>query len=465
MAKAVSSFDESRSQTDKLRVPPHSTEAEQAVLGGLMLDNSSWDQIADRISEHDFYRHDHRIIFRAIDALSADNNPADVVTIGEWLEGRGLLDEAGGLAYLGALAKDAPGSANLKAYADIVRERSVLRQLIRTGNEIASTGFAPEGRSVSELLEVAEQQVFEIAEKGSRGKKGFVGIKKLLNQAVDRIDSLFHSDKSLTGIPTGLDRFDSMTSGLQRGDLVIVAGRPSMGKTSFAMNLAEHAAIREKVPTAVFSMEMSGEQLALRMISSLGRIDQSKVRSGKLDDEDWPRITSAVTLMSEAPIFIDDTPAMSPTEMRARARRLKREHGLGLIVVDYLQLMQVSGTKENRTNEISEISRGLKTLAKELDVPVIALSQLNRNLEQRPDKRPVMSDLRESGSIEQDADIIVFIYRDEVYNENSPEAGTAEVIIGKQRNGPTGKVRAAFLGRFTRFENLAENHYFEGDDA
>ena len=463
MVKAASSFDDSRAATDRLRVPPHSTEAEQAVLGGLMLDNSSWDQLADRLVEDDFYRHDHRLIFRAIENLSERSRPADVVTIGEWLEGQGLLDEAGGLAYIGALAKDAPGSANLKAYADIVRERSVMRQLIRTGNDIASTAHAPEGRTVSELLEHAEQRVFEIAEKGSRSKKGFVGIKKLLNEAVDRIDSLFHSDSSLTGIPTGIDAFDMKTSGLQKGDLIIVAGRPSMGKTSFAMNLAEHAAIREKVPTAVFSMEMSGEQLALRMISSLGRIDQSKVRNGKLDDEDWPRITSAVTLMSEAPIFIDDTPALSPTEMRARARRLKREHGLGLIVVDYLQLMQVAGTKENRTGEISEISRGLKSLAKELDVPVIALSQLNRNLEQRPDKRPVMSDLRESGSIEQDADIIVFIYRDEVYNENSPDAGTAEVLIGKQRNGPTGKVRTAFLGRFTRFENLAEEHYFEGD--
>ncbi|HEX7047074.1 MAG TPA: replicative DNA helicase [Gammaproteobacteria bacterium] len=464
MAGAVTRVEKNLSATDKLRVPPHSVEAEQAVLGGLMLDNRAWEQVADRLVEGDFYRHDHRLIFRSIETLAEADKPCDAVTIGEWLEQRDLLDEAGGLVYVGALAKDAPGAANIKAYADIVRERSVLRQLIRTGNDIAQSAFAPEGREVAELLEVAEQRVFEIAEKGSRTKAGPVDIKKLLKGAVDRIDSLFHSDSHITGISTGISAFDEKTAGLQRGDLVIVAGRPSMGKTSFAMNLAEHAAIREKIPTAVFSMEMSGEQLALRMISSLGRIDQSKVRTGKLDDEDWPRITSAVTLMSEAPIFIDDTPALSPTEMRARARRLKREHGLGLIVVDYLQLMQVSGTKENRTNEISEISRGLKTLAKELDVPVIALSQLNRNLEQRPDKRPVMSDLRESGSIEQDADIIVFIYRDEVYNENSPHAGTAEIIIGKQRNGPTGKVRTAFLGRFTRFENLAADHYFEGAD-
>src|SRR5690606_34141577 len=376
-----------------------------------------------------------------------------------------LLDEAGGLIYLGALAKDAPGAANIRAYADIVRERSVLRQLIRTGNDIAQAAFTPEGRDVSELLELAEQRVFEIAEKGSRGKKGFVGIRKLLTAAVERIDTLFHSDSHITGIPTGITRFDEMTAGLQRGDLIIIAGRPSMGKTSFAMNIAEHAAIREKVPTAVFSMEMPGEQLALRLISSLGRIDQSKVRTGKLDDEDWPRITSAVTLMSEAPIFIDDTPALTPTEMRARARRLKREHGLGLIVVDYLQLMQVHGTKENRATEISEISRGLKALAKELEVPVIALSQLNRGLEQRQDKRPIMADLRESGAIEQDADVIVFIYRDEVYNDESPHKGTAEVIIGKQRNGPIGMVRTAFLGRFTRFENLAAEDYMGANDA
>ncbi|HLU61458.1 MAG TPA: replicative DNA helicase [Gammaproteobacteria bacterium] len=465
MAGAVSKFTSSLSATDKLRVPPHSVEAEQAVLGGLMLDNRAWDQVADRLVEDDFYRHDHRLIFRAIEALSEAGKPCDVVTIGEWLEKQELLDEAGGLIYLGALAKDAPGAANIRAYADIVRERSVLRQLIRTGNDIAQAAFTPEGRDVSELLELAEQRVFEIAEKGSRGKKGFVGIRKLLTAAVERIDTLFHSDSHITGIPTGITRFDEMTAGLQRGDLIIIAGRPSMGKTSFAMNIAEHAAIREKVPTAVFSMEMPGEQLALRLISSLGRIDQSKVRTGKLDDEDWPRITSAVTLMSEAPIFIDDTPALTPTEMRARARRLKREHGLGLIVVDYLQLMQVHGTKENRATEISEISRGLKALAKELEVPVIALSQLNRGLEQRQDKRPIMSDLRESGAIEQDADVIVFIYRDEVYNEDSPHKGTAEVIIGKQRNGPIGMVRTAFLGRFTRFENLAAEDYMGANDA
>ncbi|MDX1454006.1 MAG: replicative DNA helicase [Gammaproteobacteria bacterium] len=461
MANAITSVEQGRS-TDQLKVPPHSVEAEQSVIGGLMLDNSSWDQIADRLGAHDFYRHDHRLIFGAIAALREADKPADAITVSEQLEQSGKLEEAGGMAYIGALAKDAPGSANVRHYADIVRERSVLRQLIRTGNEIASTAHTPEGRTPAEILEFAEQRVFEIAEKGTRAQQGFTGIRKLLTKAVDRIDELFNSDSHITGIPTGLTSFDEKTAGLQPGDLVIVAGRPSMGKTSFAMNMVEHAAIREKVPVAVFSMEMPGDQLALRMISSLGRINQGKVRTGKLDEEDWPRITSAVTLMSEAPIFIDDTPALTPTEMRARARRLKREHGLGMIVVDYLQLMQVAGTKENRATEISEISRGLKALAKELSVPVIALSQLNRGLEQRPDKRPIMSDLRESGAIEQDADLIVFIYRDEVYNEESPFKGTAEVIIGKQRNGPIGMVRAAFLGQFTRFENLASDA-FMGD--
>ncbi|MGD8378880.1 MAG: replicative DNA helicase [Gammaproteobacteria bacterium] len=453
MAGAIKSLEHDLTGPESVRVPPHSVEAEQAVLGGLMLDNSSWDQVADRLTEDDFYRHDHKLIFRAITHLAERSQPCDAVTLAEWLEGQSLLEDAGGLQYLGTLARETPSASNVKAYADIVRERSVLRQLIRTGGEIANSAFAPEGRSTAELLESAEQQVFKIAEQGNRGRRGFQGIRHLLTQAVDRIDALFHANSSITGLSTGLSEFDEKTAGLQKGDLIIVAGRPSMGKTSFAMNMAEHAAIRDKVPTAVFSMEMSGEQLAMRMISSLGRIDQSKIRTGKLDDDDWPRITSAVTLMSEAPMFIDDTPALTPSEIRARARRLKREHGLGLVVVDYLQLMQIAGNTENRATEISEISRGLKSLAKELEVPVIALSQLNRNLEQRPNKRPVMSDLRESGSIEQDADVIVFIYRDEVYNDDSPDKGTAEIIIGKQRNGPTGTVRATFLGRYTRFEN------------
>ncbi len=444
-----------------LKVPPHSIEAEQSVLGGLMLDNAAWDKVADMVAEEDFYRRDHRLIFHAIRTLAERSEPSDVVTLAEWLDKRSELEDAGGIAYLGALAANTPSAANIKSYATIVRERSVTRQLIRISNDIADAAFNPEGRSVYELLDEAEKKVYQIADQGSRSRVGFTGMKELLTKAVDRIDQLFSMDSPITGIATGYNDFDNMTAGLQRSDLVIVAGRPSMGKTSFAMNIVEHVGIKEQKPVAVFSMEMPGEQLALRMMSSLGRIDQKKVRTGKLDDDDWPRLTSAVGLLAEAPIFIDDTPALSPTEVRARARRLARdhEHGLGMIVIDYLQLMQVTGFKENRTAEISEISRSLKGLAKELSCPVVALSQLNRSLEQRPNKRPVMSDLRESGAIEQDADIIVFIYRDEVYNDESQDKGTAEIIIGKQRNGPIGTVRLAFLGKYTRFENLAQGGY------
>ncbi len=450
--------------TEALKVAPHSVEAEQSVLGGLMLDNEAWDKIADAITEEDFYRRDHRLIFRAVAALAARTEPFDVITLSEWLNTQGLLDDAGGLAYLGTLAKDTPSAANIGAYAAIVRERSVLRQLISVGNEISSSGYQTEGRSTEELLDNAERQVFQIAEQGARGKQGFVAIKDLLVKAVDRIDTLFQQDNPITGVPTGWSDFDEMTSGLQRGDMVIVAGRPSMGKTTFAMNIAEHAAIKSRLPTAIFSMEMPGESLAMRMLSSLGRIDQHRVRTGKLEDDDWPRLTSAVGLLAEAPMFIDDSPALSPNELRARVRRLAREHGpLGLIVIDYLQLMQVHGSSENRTNEISEISRSLKALAKEMDVPVVALSQLNRSLEQRPNKRPVMSDLRESGAIEQDADVIVFIYRDEVYNEDSDSKGVAEIIIGKQRNGPIGTTRLTFLGQFTRFENFIHDVYSDDD--
>jgi replicative DNA helicase len=447
--------------TEALKVPPHSIQAEQSVLGGLMLENSAWDEVADRVTDQDFYRRDHRLIFEAIRTLADQGSPYDVITLSEWLTKQDALEAGGGLAYLGTLAKNTPSAANIRAYAEIVREYSVLRRLIGVGTGIANAGYFPEGRNAKELLDFAEQQVFQIAEQGSRGRSGFVRIKDLLATAVDRIDELFHRDNPITGISTGFTDFDEMTAGLQNSDLIIVAGRPSMGKTTYAMNIAENAAIREKIPTAVFSMEMPGEQLAMRLMSSLGHIDQHKVRTGKLEDDDWPRLTSAVSILAEAPLFIDDTPALNPTELRARARRLKREHGLGLIVVDYLQLMQSSrgGGQENRTTEISEISRGLKALAKELQVPVIALSQLNRSLEQRPNKRPVMSDLRESGAIEQDADVIVFIYRDEVYNPESPDKGTAEIIIGKQRNGPIGSVRLTFLGQYTRFENFAPDVY------
>jgi replicative DNA helicase len=445
---------------DPLKRPPHSAEAEQSIIGGLMLDNQVWDKISTKLCEADFYRTEHRILFRSIVALAKKDQPFDVVTLLDALKSHNELDDAGGEAYLFELANNTPSVANVAAYADIVREKSVQRQLISVATEIADSAYNPEGRAVPELLDLAETKVFAIGEQ-TGGEGGPENIKSILVRAVEKIDALYHNGDSITGLATGLTDLDEMTSGLQPSDLVIVAGRPSMGKTTLVMNMAEHAAIKSGKPVLAFSMEMPSDSLAMRMMSSLGRIDQHKIRTGKLDDDDWPRVTSAVHMLSEAPLFIDDTPALSPSDMRARARRLAKEHGaLGLIVVDYLQLMQVPGYgAENRTAEISEISRSLKSLAKELQVPVIALSQLNRSLEQRADKRPVMSDLRESGAIEQDADLICFIYRDEVYNEDSPDKGTAEIIIAKQRNGPIGKVRVAFIGKFTRFEDLAFNGY------
>ncbi|HOB62866.1 MAG TPA: replicative DNA helicase [Candidatus Competibacteraceae bacterium] len=448
---------------EALRIPPHSLEAEQAVLGGLMLDNATWDQVADRLSESDFYRADHRLIFRAVRRLAEQGKPFDLLTLAEWLEGQHQLDEAGGFAYLGVLARDTPSAANVRAYADIIRERSVRRELIRTATEIADSAYDPRGRDSKALLDDAEKRVFAIAERGFRSQEGFTDIKDLLARTVERIDVLFQRDNPITGIPTGWPDFDEMTAGLQRGDLIVIAGRPSMGKTSLAMNIVEFAAIQVKCPVAVFSMEMPGESLIMRLMSSLGRIDQHRVRTGRLEEEDWPRLTSAVTMLSEARLFIDDSSNLSPNELRARARRLHRQEGqLGLIVVDYLQLMQVPGTNENRATEVSEISRSLKALAKELSVPVLALSQLNRTLEQRGDKRPIMSDLRESGAIEQDADLICFIYRDEVYNPDSPDKGIAEIIVAKQRNGPIGVTRLTFLGQYTRFESYAPEPYSSG---
>ncbi len=445
-------------ETASLKIPPHSIEAEQAVLGGVFLDKDAWDKVAERVREEDFYRKDHRIIFRAIRTLSDEGSPYDIVTVAEWLENHQLLDDAGGMRNLAALAENTPSASNISAYADIVRKRSILRQLIHATTDINDTVFNPQGRSSEQILEFAEQTVFEIAEQENLGRNKYQSIKEYLKEALNRVDELFHKDSPITGIATGYDDLDLKTAGFQRSDLIIVAGRPSMGKTAFAVNIAEHAAIKGKQSVAVFSMEMPGEQLAMRMMSSLGRIDQHKVRTGRLDDEDWPRLTSAVGILQETRMFIDDTPALTPSELRARCRRISREHGLDLVVVDYLQLMQVAGTAENRATEISEISRSLKAMAKELNVPVIALSQLNRSLEQRTDKRPVMSDLRESGAIEQDADVILFIYRDEVYDEESPDKGIAEVIISKQRNGPIGKVRLSFLGQYTRFENYVEDY-------
>ncbi len=441
---------------ESLKVPPHSIQAEQSVLGGLLLDNQTWDSVADKVVENDFYRRDHRLIFRSIAQLAEKQDPFDVVTLSEILETTGELQDVGGLAYLSMLARDTPSAANIVAYANIVRDRSVLRQLIHVGTEISDSAFTTEGRETADLLENAERKVFEIAEQRQRGQGGFHSIKSLLAKAVDKIETLYELDGDITGASTGFTDLDEKTSGLQPSDLIIVAGRPSMGKTTIAMNMAENVALKSGMPVAVFSMEMPGEALAMRMMSSLGRIDQHKVRTGKLDDDDWPRLTSAINLLAETKMFIDDTPALTPTEVRSRARRLTREHGqLGLIVLDYLQLMQSPSSGDNRVQQISDISRGLKALAKELNVPVIALSQLNRNLEQRPNKRPVMSDLRESGAIEQDADLIIFVYRDEVYHEDSSDKGIAEVIIGKQRNGPLGTVRLTFLGQYTRFENFA----------
>lgn len=452
-------------ETAALKVPPHSIEAEQAILGGLMLDNHAWERLADLLVDSDFYRHDHRLIYRAIHSLSQRNEPFDVVTLSEYLENEGSLEQAGGIAYLGELASNTPSVANIQAYAQIIRERATLRQLISASNDIADMAYSPKGRQGDEILDEAERRIFQIAE--DRPKTGGPeALRDILLKTVDTIDTLYNSDSQITGLTTGFADLDESTSGLQPADLIIVAGRPSMGKTTFAMNLVENAMMNSDKAVLVFSLEMPSESLVMRMLSSLGRIDQTKVRSGKLDDDDWARLTSTVALLQDRKLHIDDTAGISPTEMRARTRRVAREHGeIGLIMVDYLQLMQVGGAaSENRTNEISEISRSLKALAKEFDCPVVALSQLNRALEQRPNKRPVNSDLRESGAIEQDADVIMFVYRDEVYHPETEYKGVAEIIIGKQRNGPIGTVRLMFQGRYTRFDNLAPGTYQFEDD-
>jgi replicative DNA helicase len=448
---------------DEIRVPPHSLEAEQAVLGGLMLDNRTWDSIADRLVAGDFYRRDHQLIFEAIADLGSKGEPSDAVTVSEWLERKALAEQTGGLIYLAGLVRETPSAANIRAYAEIVRERATLRRLITVGGEIAASAYEPEGRPASEIVDEAERRVFEIAEAGNKVGSGFVPLKNELGAVIDRLDMLHQNKGQLTGVSTGFNELDRMTAGLQKGDLIVIAGRPSMGKTTFALNIAENAAFGpKKASVGIFSMEMSREQLAFRMISSLGRVDQSLLRIGNFGDEEWSRINTAIAMMQNAPIHIDDTGALTPTEVRARARRLKREHGLDLIVLDYLQLMQVPGTKENRATEISEISRSLKALAKELAVPVIALSQLNRSVEQRTDKKPVMSDLRESGAIEQDADVIMMIYREEVYDKNTTRKGIADIIIAKQRNGEIGEIALTFLGKYTKFENFAPESFGDG---
>jgi len=451
------------SETDVLRVPPHSVEAEQSVLGKLLLDNSTWDTVADRLRSEDFYRRDHQHIFAAIAELSARGEPSDAVTLAEHLAAKGLADETGGLAYLASLARDTPTAANIRAYADIVRERALLRNLIRVSGEIAASAYDSEGRPAAELVDEAERRVFEIAEQGRRTGSGFVALRDVLGDTIDRLDMLHQNQGQLTGVSTGYHDLDRMTAGLQPGDLVIIAGRPSMGKTAFCLNLIEYATIhtKERIPAAIFSLEMSKEQLVQRMLCSVAKIDASRVRNGKLAQSEFPALVTAAGVIAEAPIYIDDTPAITVLELRAKARRLKQDKQVGMIVVDYLQLMQGSNP-ESRQQEISEISRSLKALAKELNVPVVALSQLNRSLESRTDKRPILADLRESGAIEQDADVIMFLYRESVYcdackkRDNSCEKGherSAEVIIGKQRNGPLGVEQLTFLGEYTRFES------------
>ena len=439
-----------------LKLPPHSIEAEQSVLGGLLLNNEAWDRIGDIIAEEDFYRDDHRRIYHAISKLIEHNKPADVLTAAEALQMAGDLQNIGGMAYLHSLAEGTPSAANIRLYAEIVRERAIMRRLARAGEEIADNSYSPNGREARQLLDEAEKKVFDIAEMGRKGGAGFNSMSTLLSEVMTRLDDLSKNPTAVTGKATGFVDLDEMTSGMQDGDLIIVAGRPSMGKTAISLNIAEHVAVNLGLPVLIFSMEMGGTQIAGRFLSSLSKVDQQRLRTGRLEARDWDRLNQAMAKLNDTPIHIDETPALNALELRARARRMWRMYeGLGLIVVDYLQLMSSSSSSENRATEISEISRSLKALAKELKVPVMALSQLNRSLEQRPNKRPVMSDLRESGAIEQDADVILFVYRDEVYNPDTAEKGSAEVIIGKQRNGPIGTVKLTFVGQNTRFENYA----------
>ena len=452
-------------QIAQLRVPPHSIEGESSVLGGLLLDNNAWDKVNDILVDSDFYRYEHRQIFAAIGALVNASKPADVITVFEHLQSQGRSEDVGGLTYLNSLAQFVPSSSNIRRYAEIVRERSILRKLVTASDEIATSAFNPKGRPVAQIVDESEQKIFNIGEQGKRNKEGFQAMDTLVVKLLDRVQEMAENPNDVTGVPTGFYEFDRMTAGLQGGDLIVLAARPSMGKTALAINIAEHVALNEGLPVAVFSMEMGAAQLAVRIVGSIGRIDQSHLRTGRLTDEEWPRLSESIEKLRNISLHIDESAGLNSSELRANARRLARQCGqLGLIVVDYLQLMSGSGTSdgENRATELGEISRGLKMLARELKCPVIALSQLNRSVEQRPDKRPMMSDLRESGAIEQDADIIMFIYRDEYYTKEAcKEPGVAEVIIAKQRNGPTGTVKLAFQRQFTKFENLA--HSSSGD--
>jgi replicative DNA helicase len=445
-------------QLAQLRIPPHSLEAESSVIGGLLLDNTAWDKIGDVLIDADFYRYEHRLVFAYVSSLINTSRAADVITVFEHLQTLGKADEIGGLAYLNSLAQYVPSSANIRRYAEIVRERSILRKLISVSDEIATSAMSTKGKPVPLILDEAEQKIFNIGEEGQRMRQGFQSMGNLVVQLLDRVEEMSQNPNDITGVPTGFFDLDRMTSGMQAGDLIVLAARPSMGKTALAINIAENVALKEGLPVAVFSMEMGASQLAIRIVGSIGRIDQTRLRTGKLLDEEWPRLTEAVERLRNVSLSIDETPGLTPSELRANARRLARSCGkLGLVVVDYLQLMTGSsgGDGDNRATELGEISRGLKMLAKELQCPVIALSQLNRGVEQRTDKRPMMSDLRESGAIEQDADVIMFIYRDDYYNKDSKEPGVAEIIIGKQRNGPTGTVKLTFLKPITKFESYA----------
>jgi replicative DNA helicase len=469
MSAVLSNFDEgfpADQQIAQLRIPPHSMEAESSVLGGLLLDNKSWEQVADLLSEGVFYRYEHRQVYLSIQALINASRPADVITVYEHLQSIGKAEEVGGLGYLNSLAQYVPSASNIRRYAEIVRERAILRKLVTASDEIATNAFNTQGKPVPQILDEAEQKIFQIGEEGSRLKQGFQSMDQLAVILLDRVNQMADSPNDITGVPSGFVDFDKMTSGMQAGDLIVLAARPSMGKTALAINIAEHVALNEGLPVAVFSMEMGASQLAIRIVGSIGRIDQQRLRTGKLNQEEWPRLAEAIEKLRNVSLHIDETPSLTPMELRANARRLARTCGkLGLIVVDYLQLMSgntSSNNGDNRATEIGEISRGLKMLAKELQCPVIALSQLNRSVETRTDKRPMMSDLRESGAIEQDADVIMFIYRDDYYNKDSKEPGVAEIIIGKHRNGPTGTVKLAFLKPLTRFESLASG-YSNGD--
>ncbi len=461
MSAVMSALDEvygADPQIAQLRIPPHSIEGESSLLGGLLLDNGAWDRVSDLLSEGDFYRYEHRLVYAALGVLINASKPADVITVFEQLQSQGKAEGIGGLAYLNSLAQYVPSASNIRRYAEIVRERAILRKLVSASDEIATNAFNPKGRLVASILDEAEQKIFNIGEEGSRMKRGFQTMDTLVVDLLDRVQEMADNPNDVTGVPTGFYDLDRMTSGLQAGDLIVLAARPSMGKTAFAINIAEHVALKEGLPVAVFSMEMGAAQLAVRIVGSIGRIDQGHLRTGKLTDEEWPRLTEAIEKLRTISLHIDETAGLTASELRANARRLARQCGkLGLIVVDYLQLMSgSSGDNENRATELGEISRGLKMLAKELQCPVIALSQLNRSVETRPDKRPMMSDLRESGAIEQDADIIMFIYRDEYYTKDAcKEPGVAEIIIAKQRNGPTGICKLAFIRNLTRFESLA----------